>query len=424
MRTASFLIIPLSVLISFSSASAAPEHQLRIPKNGAEIIELPDNFTNVSISDKSVARVIRHGDNKASIIGKQQGRARVDFAKAGGQGVYRANVEVTYDVPSVKMAIRRFFPAETVDVELVNNTITLSGLVTDAEIAYRVEQLAKQHLGSGSGTPIRVVNLMQVRAGQQVMLRVQVGEVQQGALGVDSQGIISSSAKSRFDDLVGRGEVRLMAEPSLVAISGETAEFLAGGELPIPVGDIEDGKIDYKPYGVKVEFTPQVLSQSRIRLTVAPEVSELSSEGSIEMNGTSIPGIRSRRVKTTVEMAPGESFMIAGLIKQQVGGNSGGFMSGTRAAGEQSELVIMVTPYLVNPIAHKNAKLPTDVLQKIVQDNPEQARINTDYVSGMAQAQPSGGPSVDEPRSLKQKMNASFKSSGDYLQGSYGPMVE
>lgn len=365
LRASLFALLPLALAFA-SDANAVAVDNITVPANRSELIELDNSFTNVSIKDKSVARIIKHSNRKISIVGKKEGQTQIDLT-SNGRGVYRANVKVTYDVPAVKMAIRRFFPAEAVEIQLVNDAIVLSGAVTDAEIGYRVEQLAKQFAG-GEKEPVNVINLLQVRTGQQVMLRVRIGEVQHGTLDVGPQGITGDI--STFNKLVDDGMVRLLAEPSLVAISGESAEFLSGGELPIPVRG-GGGKIDYKPYGVSVKFTPYVLSQNRIRLVVEPEVSELSNAGAIKSEGINIPGIESRRAKTTVELAPGESFMVAGLIKDTMRGSVSGFestedglggiFSGGNIRRTESELVIAVTPNLVDPVISKNIKLPTDI---------------------------------------------------------------
>ena len=363
---ASFLFV-FVVAVGFGASAAPAVITITVPENRAEIIDVPSSFSEVNIADKSIARVIKHSSKKVSIVGKRQGKTQIDLVNSNGKGVWRANVIVTYDVPAVKMAIRKFFPAEAVEVQLNNDAIVLSGAVTDAEIGHRVEQLAKQFAG-GDGEPVNVINLMQIRTGQQVMLRVRIGELQRGNIDIGTQGITGDV--SVFDKMLKNGTARLLAEPSLVAISGESAEFLSGGELPIPVR-MKHGQIDYKEYGVSVKFTPYVLSQNRIRLTVEPSVSELSSIGSVKIDGGVIPGITTRRAKTTVELAPGESFMVAGLIKDDMRGNIdsveggengiGALFKGNNITHTESELVIAVTPYLVDPVVSGNIKLPTDI---------------------------------------------------------------
>lgn len=278
----------------------------------------------------------------------------------------------------------------------------------------------------GSGSDVSpVLNFMQVASSQQVMLRVRVGEVQRDALkqlgfdwstfgspgnlfyqlgigsGVerfiaDSDGAfnIESSAATRgytrfgwtkggttvdtlIKSLESDGLFKLLAEPNLVAISGEEAEFLAGGEIPLPIPQPGSGggssiTIEYKPFGVSVKFKPYVLTQNRLRIEVQPEVSALDSANAVLISGFSVPALTTRRARTTVELAPGESFMIAGLLKDEVRASVdqlpgvkelpviGALFRSTEFQRNESELVIAVTPYIVDPLKNADIKLPTD----------------------------------------------------------------
>ena len=172
------------------------------------------------------------------------------------------------------------------------------------------------------------------------------------------------------------GVFRVLAEPDLVALSGEKAEFLAGGEFPILVPQIGGGAavttVQFKDFGVAVQFIPYVLSENRIRIAVQPEVSEINTSLSTTVNGNSIPALNTRRAKTTVELAPGESFMIAGLLQDrlnsiisQVPGASeipilGSLLRNTSYQRNETELVIAVTPYIVDPLKSSDVRLPTD----------------------------------------------------------------
>ncbi|MBV8938730.1 MAG: type II and III secretion system protein family protein, partial [Alphaproteobacteria bacterium] len=173
------------------------------------------------------------------------------------------------------------------------------------------------------------------------------------------------------------GLFKLLAEPNLVAISGEQAEFLAGGEIPIPVPQTtgvgaSNITIEYKPYGVAVRFKPFVLTENRIRMDVQPEVSELDPANALQVSGFSVPALTTRRAKTTVELAPGESFMIAGLLKDQSQSTIdqlpgvkelpilGALFRSTNFQRNETELVIAVTPYLADPVKSNDIKLPTD----------------------------------------------------------------
>lgn len=173
------------------------------------------------------------------------------------------------------------------------------------------------------------------------------------------------------------GVFKLLAEPNLVAVSGEEAEFLAGGEIPVPSVSSSSSSsggvtIEYKPFGVALRFTPQILSENRIRMLVLPEVSEISTENTVQISGFSIPSITTRRAKTTIELAPGESFMIAGLIKDDMRATVdqmpgvkevpvlGALFRSTEFRRNETELVIAVTPYVVDPLKSSDVKLPTD----------------------------------------------------------------
>jgi pilus assembly protein CpaC len=169
------------------------------------------------------------------------------------------------------------------------------------------------------------------------------------------------------------GSVVTLAEPTLTALSGETATFLAGGEIPIPISQgLGAVSVDYKQYGVTLSFTPTVLSSGRIALRVRPEVSQLTSAGSVSLNGFTVPGLTTRRVETTIELGSGQSFMIGGLLSNNTNntvdrlpglGNLpiiGALFRSNSFRRQQTELVVVVTPYLVQPVDASQIVLPTD----------------------------------------------------------------
>jgi pilus assembly protein CpaC len=372
-----FLATFLVFLFSYAPSDAnAKNHTLVVPVNRAELVEVPGTFTNVTISDKRVLRVIKHSPSRISIIGKKMGAATVSLSKKG-KTVWSSSVRVGSDIPDIKRALNEFFPNEAVEVKWANNSVVLSGAVSGAEVASRIVNIVEEYLPTNSSN---LINLMQVKGGQQVMLRVQIGEVQRGAidkLGFSANGLMSQTrmfdVASEFDAMVGDGVMKILAEPNLTAISGESAEFLAGGEFPVPVAQGDNVmSVQYKPFGVSLKFTPTVLSQNRIRLNVEPEVSDISTKGAIKVNGMTVPAITSRRAKTTVELAPGESFMIAGLIKddlRNVVGEMppfgdipilGALFRSTAFQRNETELVIAVTPYIAKPVVASEIKLPTD----------------------------------------------------------------
>ena len=238
--------------------------------------------------------------------------------------------------------LSKLLPKEKIETQTVKGSIVLSGTVSNVESSDKAERLAQEYYGVNA----RVLNFMKIKGSQQVMLRVRIGEV--------SREIMKNyqNTSSCFDFLNSKGLVKIIAEPNLVALSGERAEFLSGGEFPVPSLN-KDGNVtlSYKSYGVKLGFTPLVLNKNRIRINVEQELSALNNKDSVNIAGYKIPSIDSRRAKTTIELAPGESFMIAGMVKDESHGNS----------SKETELVISVSPYLVDPMQAIDVKLPTDV---------------------------------------------------------------
>lgn len=447
----SFWFLAAAVLGLSSPAFAAPD--VTVPVSRAELIEVPVEMGEVIVADPRVADVYVHGKNKVSIIGKSLGNTTVRVFDPEGKLIRSVEVGVGYDLPAIRKALKEFLPYEAIGVEMVNTNLALTGQVSSIAAADKAVKIVNEYvepafsgtiksaspqlkkdgeLSTGfqtTGWRPKVINLMTVTAGQQVMLRVRVGEMRRTALknlGVNLQMIssgtngalamatgagtaataLSGGLSQNFGiyefptqgDSVPRGLIggtylnnhgngvsgildalerdglfKVLAEPNLVAMSGEKAQFLAGGEFPIPV-QADDGQIsiEFKPFGVSVNFLPVVLNESRVRVQVEPEVSEISTEGAIVINNIQIPAIATRRAKTTVELAPGESFMIGGLILDemkstidQLPGISeipvlSALFRSTAYQREETELVLAITPYLVNPTLSGDIKLPTD----------------------------------------------------------------
>ncbi len=411
-----------------------------IPLNRSRLISTGPEIGEAMIANPAIADIHVHSPHRISVIGVSRGETTLRIMDKQGNVIQSVGVSVTYDLPAIRKAIREFLPSESIGVELVNTNLALVGEVSNATVIDRALEIASQFVvqdkdGNGMPTPknsnakrAAIVNLLQVSSGQQVMLRVRVGEIrrtalkrlganlqtfgQNGGFGVggatgsgiegisgptnlngigkfnvssdDSFGILGAvlnrgnfGVGATLEALETDGLFKLLAEPNLVALSGEKAEFLAGGEVPVPVptgggNGTTNVVIDYKPFGVSVSFIPYVLSDSRIRLNVMPEVSEISSENGVTLGGFNIPSFNTRRAKTTVELSPGESFMIAGLlrddmttaIRQLPGINEIPILSSlfrsTDFQKNESELVIAVTPYLVDPLKSNDVRLPTD----------------------------------------------------------------
>lgn len=415
----------------------APAYALVIPVGRSVLVNVDADMGEVIVADPNIADVYVHGKNKISIIGKDLGRTTVRAFDENSGLVKEVDVTVGYDLPAIRKALKEFLPYENIGVETVNTNIALTGDVSSSAAIDKALKIVDEFVTPSTGKQglekavdyrPKILNLMQVSTGQQVMLRVRVGEIQRNAvkdLGIDLQafkdvgntafqigtgtGILGlpdpATGIQNFDfgqfNLTGKelrgtfggvyqngtrtgvsgmlqalernGLFKVLAEPNLVSLSGEQSQFLAGGEIPIPVANgLDNISIEYKPFGVSVKFTPYVLSENRIRVSVEPEVSEISATGAIQVDGFEIPALTTRRAQTVVELAPGESFMIAGLISDRMSSSidqipgvseipifSALFRSSSYQR-EETELVLAVTPYMVDPLAASDVKLPTD----------------------------------------------------------------
>lgn len=358
-----FYIIIAASFFAISSANAGDVTSVDVGLHQSEVITLPSAMTNVIIADRGIAGVVKHSGQKVSIIGHGIGRTDIRFM-SGKRIVRQVNVNVHQNLVEIKKSLNMFFPNEEIGVKMVNGAVALTGSVSSAENAGQIVQIVEEYLGNSG----RVLNLMKMKSGQQVMLRVRVGELkreQLQKLGLGLHGVISSGS-AVFGALEKEGLFKVLAEPTLTAISGETAQFLAGGEFPVPVSQGGNAlAVDYKSFGVSVDFTPLVLSDNRIRLDVASEVSELGEKTSLKL-----PTIATRRANTTVELAPGESFMIAGLIQDKnkaqlykvPGLGSIPILSPLFRSAEfqrnETELVIAVTPYIATPSTGDAIRMP------------------------------------------------------------------
>lgn len=432
------LAIALLCVVGAAQSAYAAAATFYVPINRSELVTTSSDMGEVIVADPEVADVFVHGKRKISVLGKSIGQTSLRVFDGQHQLIRSMDISVTYDLPAVRRALREFLPNERIGVSMVNTRIALTGNVSSSEAASTAVELAEEFVSgklaaeasrsrprralNGERSPI--INLMKISSGQQVMLRIRIGEIQRNALknlGVnltvfnggdngfligtgtgqygnttgsnpafgfnqftnagDSFGTIGGNAligntgiAGTIDALERDGMLKVLAEPNLVALSGEEAQFLAGGEFPIPVPQqLGTTTIEYKPFGVALKFTPYVLSENRLRIQVQPEVSELSFEQTIDTgDGFVAPSLITRRASTTVELAPGESFMIAGLIRDNMSSQinelpgvgeipvlSALFRS-TSYQRNETELVIAVTPYLVDPVKGTDVKLPTD----------------------------------------------------------------
>jgi pilus assembly protein CpaC len=405
---------PVPVIRVAASDAASRFVPLGIGKSVA--IDLPADIKDVLVADPTIANAVVRSSRRVYMIGVKVGQTNIFFFDVNGRQIAGFDIAVTRDLNGVRAAIKRTLPGVDIQIEGVADGVMLSGSASSPAEAQQAFDIASRLVGDTT----KVVNGIIVRGRDQVLLKVTVAEVQRNVikqLGIDLSGsfnygtavvnfnttnpfsvtgqpLTSSALTGTFPNVTATlraleraGVIRTLAEPNLTAISGETATFLAGGEFPIPSGlscdttqspPVCQSQISFKKFGVSLVFTPVVLSEGRISLKVMTEVSDLSSENSITqtMPGTTdtltIPSIRTRRADTTVEIPSGGSLAMAGMIqeqtKQAINGIPGlmqvpilGTLFKSRDyVNNQTELMVLVTPYVVRAVAQKQLSRPDD----------------------------------------------------------------
>src|SRR5579871_826551 len=355
----------------------------------SEDVRTDQSFTEVVVADPDVADVNPLTDRTISILGKKIGTTRVSVYAEGKKQVGIFDVEVSYDVDRLSAELSRQFPRAHIRVSPINGRIMLSGTAPDGVVVDKAVTIAKQFsIGSD------VINSIGVTQQQQVLLEVRFVEAQRNAsreLGVNwhifgnSVGLTTGagaliSNSTPFGSLVAtilgkgvqadlliqaleeRGVARRLAEPNLVALSGDTASFLAGGEFPFPVqGQLNQITIEFKKFGVGLAFTPTVLANGVINLKIEPEVSQLDPTNTISIGGVTIPSLIIRRASTTIELRDGQSFAMAGLLQANSSTSAnqlpwiadvpvlGALFRSTQYQKNETDLAIIVTPRIVRP---------------------------------------------------------------------------
>ncbi|QBF32953.1 type II and III secretion system protein family protein [Thalassococcus sp. S3] len=415
-------------LVSFPVANVAQAETLRVvkkgtastlnvPMNRAVVVESDIPFSELSIANPGIADISSLSDRTIYVLGKSPGLTTLTLLDASGRLITNVDVKVAADVTEFKERLRQILPGERIEVRTANDGIVLSGTVSSAQRLQRALDLAERY------APERVSNLMSVGGVQQVMLKVRFAEMQRsvskslsaslaldngglgGNVGVnggsgslntsgavtnaiggdipannDNAGAIlfgfsSGSLKVGLllEALEQKGVVRTLAEPNLTALSGQEAKFLAGGEYPVPVS--QDGgeiSVEFKPFGIELNFIPRVVDQDIINLELNAAVSDIDPTNGFSVNGFEIDAFTRRETSTTVEMRDGESFAIAGLIEDNFLDNNrqlpwigdipvlGALFRSADYQREQTELVIIITAHLVSPTRGETLALPTD----------------------------------------------------------------
>ena len=387
-----------------------------LPFSKSTVIELPENVMDVIVSNPAIVEAVVHTSQRTMLIGKEAGQTNVYFYSHDGRELLNVDIRVERDIDGLEGLISKNAPGSNVEVQAFNSNILLTGSVPNAASADRVEKLARMWLGSDGGSDGELVNLMTLEGKDQVMLKVRIVEMQRsvtkqmgldlsavGDLGGSTVSLVNSVgpqvatgllASGTFNNTGGGdltslggvlsaletvGLVRTLAEPTLTSISGESANFLVGGEIPLFSGTTLDDSgnftraFEFKPFGVSLGFTPVVLSEGQISLSISTEVSEPTTDNAFTSDsGESVLGISVRRANTVVEMPAGGSLVIAGLIQENsnsiVDGTPGlkdvpglgALFRGRDSSATQTEIVIMVTPYLVESTHPDKLQAPGD----------------------------------------------------------------
>lgn len=439
-----------SSVVRLTERDGFPLHRaMKLGRNKSMMVEVSRELRDVIVSNPDIVDAVVQSSNRVYLIGKKVGQANAFFFDGNGEQIATFELVVEHDTGILDTMFKRLLPGSNIKTEILNETVILTGSVRNPADATRAADIASRFITTPQAeSDVRhgkkVINLLQVEAEEQVMLRVKVAEVERSVLkqfginlgaelnlGNFVTGIMTNNALPlttvaglggatqairRTNNPIGQGcdvvspdkvsadtfatsglvgvwssghncvghtikalerngLIKTLAEPNLTAISGEAAKFLAGGEYPVPVSN-NQGQIGitFKEFGVSVAFTPLVLSEGRINLKIDTEVSELSDAGSLQLSGVAIPALKKRKASSTVELPSGGTLAMAGLISEDTRKNIDGLpglkdlpVLGTLFRSQdfikrETELVVMVTPYVARPSGRQNMASPTDGL--------------------------------------------------------------
>lgn len=447
---------------AMAQPTVAPSNDVTLSVGTGRMVRLGGTMTDLFVANDDVADVQVRSPNQIYIFGKAAGNTTVYATDRAGRVIYSANVRVGQNLGSVGELLETAMPESDIQATPLNGMVLLTGTVAQPADAAEAERLVQAFVGEAT----QVVSRLRTATPQQVLLQVRIVEVNRSftrSVGVNLASVDSSSG---FQFGVGQGRgipqynpggllgvgfttgpagstvvpnvtgtttlglagqllgldvlaavdlaennglATTLAQPTLTALSGETASFLAGGEFPIPISQsLGSVTIEYKSYGVGLAFTPTVLEDGRISMRVRPEVSELTTEGSIRFNGFDVPALTTRRTETTVELGSGQSLVIGGLLRN-VNTNTidrapglgnlpiiGALFRSNRFRRAETELVIVVTPYLVRPVSANQIALPTDGYRSA--NDPERLLLGQEHNGRSGEARPE--PSMANPQTV------------------------
>ncbi|MFJ6025624.1 type II and III secretion system protein family protein [Brevundimonas sp. NPDC092305] len=388
---------------------------INLPRGSSMAVDLPADARDVIVPNPGIVEAVLHSPRRITVLGLAPGESDVVVLDSAGRSVLSLRVRVDAGVAALQDTLGRVFPGRNLRAEAVNDSVILSGSVSSPAEADRAGQVARAFVSG----PEKVINMMTIAGSDQVMVKARIIEVQRTAikqLGLDATALLADvgnglsfaqaatfavngsqlgggllnysdgSLETNLRAFERAGLVRTLAEPNVTSVNGENAEFLAGGEFPVPVGrsvDATTGQVtigvEFKPFGVRLAFRPIVLSEGRISLQLSTEVSELTTEGAFTLGGTAddalvIPALAVRRSSNTVELPSGGSLMIAGMLREETRQNidkvpgiaelpvlGALFRSRDYLSGE-TELVIIIEAYIVSPTSPGNLQTPADGL--------------------------------------------------------------
>src|SRR3989344_1742982 len=418
------IVAPASSPVAQTRAAVsmgAQSQLINLPRGSSMAIDLPADARDVIVPNPAVAEAMLHSPRRITVIGLAPGETDAVVLDNAGRAILSLRSRVDAGGSALQDALDRVVPGSRVRAEAVNDSIILTGVVSSPGEADRASQVARAFVSA----PEKIINMMTIEGSDQVMVKARIVEVQRTAikqLGLDVDAVLANVGDGlsfaqnatlavsgsqlgggvlNYLDQSGDGNVldpnlraferaglvRILAEPNLTSVNGENAEFLAGGEFPVPTGrsvDATTGQvtvgIEFKPFGVRLACRPIVLSQGRISLQLSTEVSELTTAGAYTLGGTAedglvIPALNVRRASNTVELPSGGSLMIAGLLREAPRQNidqlpgigdlpvlGALFRSRDYLSGE-TELVIIVEAYIVSPTSPGRLQTPADGLQ-------------------------------------------------------------
>ncbi|MCB1883713.1 MAG: type II and III secretion system protein family protein [Geminicoccaceae bacterium] len=396
-----FLCIFSLLFIVPNAWAIETQQSLQIEVRQGQIIKLPRPASAVFVADPETADVQAHSPSLIYIFGKKTGTTSIFAVDSNDDVIMRSKVTIVHPLTVMQNALETVAPGNDFQLNSIEGGVIVKGTAASKEVVNNVEAVIGRFIGENE----RIINQVKITNPLQVNLKVKIAEFSrssnkligfnweslfnfdnlslafsvgrefQSAAGGFTRRVVSSgnagqlglglsSSNINIDGIIDilerEGLVTVLAEPNLTAKSGETAKFLAGGEFPIPVAQQDNEiKIEFKQFGVSLEFTPTVLNNNQISLNVKPEVSDLSDNGSVQIGDLRIPALTTRKAETTIELGDGQSFAIGGLISNSMASSIekfpgigdlpvvGALFRSSEFRQQQSELVIIVTPYLI-----------------------------------------------------------------------------